>query len=83
MIGAIHIVVKNADDFESDFIFSEKMIKSGQNWCFFKAYRNVEKETYPAKLTFLTISGQPFWQNKIRYGFFEKFHGDRYIGKHI
>ena len=43
MFGDIHIDVKNAEDWESDLIFSEKLVKIGQNGGFFKAYRNVEK----------------------------------------
>ena len=43
MFGDIHIDVKKAEDLESDLIFSEKLVKSGQNGGFFKAYRNVEK----------------------------------------
>ena len=31
MFGEIYSDVKNAEDFESDLIFSEKLVKSGQN----------------------------------------------------
>ena len=43
MFGDIYIAVKKAEDLESDLIFSEKLVKSGQNGGFFKAHRNVEK----------------------------------------
>ena len=52
MFGDIHIDVKKAEDLESDLIFSEKLVESGQKWRFFKVYRNVGKWTYLEKTPF-------------------------------
>ena len=41
----------------------------------------LKKWTYPRKTTFLTILGQLWLKNKVRFGFLDKFYVDMYNTK--